>query len=190
MSTSADIRGMDIRAQILKEHGRANAQIIADFVGQDVERFAELVRAMLGGERVVAQRAAFSVGIVAERHPVLVKPHLKRMLDALEQPMHNAVHRNIIRILQACELPRALHGRIIQAMFMRMTETAQPIAVRAFAITVAERIVLFNPELGREFELMLEDLLRNDPGPAIRSRASKALWRARKGRGADQDNRW
>lgn len=166
---------MDIRAQILKEHGRANAEAVADFVGDDAKRFAELMGYMLDDEYRVAQRAAYSVNLVCEAHPHLIKPYVKRLLDVLDQPVHEAVQRNSIRIMQHCELPKALHGRITEAMFARIADPKQSIAQRAFAITVAERMVQLYPELKDEFRLLLEDALRVDPGPAIRSRASKAL---------------
>ena len=35
--------------------------------------------------------------------------------------------------------------------------------------------VKFYPELAAEFKLLLEEALRVDPGPAVRSRATKAM---------------
>jgi hypothetical protein len=166
---------MDIRAQLLKEHSRANAEAIADVVGDDAQRFAELMRYMLDDEYRVAQRAAYSVNLVCEKHPLLIKPYLKRLLDVLDRPVHEAVQRNSIRIMQHYDLPKALHGRITQAMFGRIADPQFSIAQRAFAITVAQRMVNAYPELRDEFHFLLEDALRVDPGPAIRSRAHKAI---------------
>lgn len=166
---------MDLHSQLLKEHGRANAEAIADFVGHDKARFAELMHYMLHGDVRLAQRAAFSVGIVGERHHALVTPYLKPMLAALDAPIHAAIPRNVIRLLHDGPLPKPLHGRIITAMFARIAEPRYAIAERAFAIPVAARLVQLYPELAHEFRLVLEDALRHDPGPAIRNRAAKAL---------------
>lgn len=163
------------RAQLLKEHSRANAEIVANHVGDDQQRFNELMRCMLQGERTLAQRAAFSVGIVGGRHPHLLPPHLDRMLRILDRPVHDAIHRNVIGLLQTCELPRRLHARIIAAVFPRIADPGQPIAVRAFSITVAQRLVVLHPDLRGEFELLLEQAMHANPGPAIRSRARKAI---------------
>lgn len=165
---------MDIRAQLLKAHGRVNAEAIADFVGDDKERFAVLMRCMLDDPYRVAQRAAHSVNLVCEGHPHLIKPYMKRLLDVLDTPVHEAVQRNSIRMMQFCELPKPLHGRITEAMFARIADPRRSIAQRAFAITVAMRMVKVYPELSDELRLLLEDALRVDPGPAIRSRATKA----------------
>lgn len=166
---------MDIRAQLLKGNGRANAEAVARSVGDDKDRFAALMHCMLDDTRLVGQRAAYSVSLVCEAHPHLIKPYMKRLLDALDLPVHEAVQRNTIRILQHCELPKALHGRITEAMFARIADPQRSIAQRAFAITVAMRMVTLYPELADELRLLLEDALRVDPGPAIRSRGSKAL---------------
>lgn len=166
---------MDLRTQLLKEHGRANADLIAEHVGDDPERFAELMQCMLSTEVRIAQRAAFSVGIVGERHPQLTTPYLARMLKALERPVHPAIPRNVIRILQHCDLPKALHGRIIEAMFQRIAEPRHPIAERAFAISVAARLVQRHAGLAAEFRLLLERTLQACPSAAVRSRVNKAL---------------
>lgn len=166
---------MDIRAQLLKGDWRANAEAVARFVGDYKDRFATLMHCMLDDTRLVGQRAAYGVSLVCEAHPHLIKPYVKRLLDVLDEPVHEAVQRNSIRILQHCELPKVLHGRITEAMFGRIADPQRSIAQRAFAITVAMRMVTLYPELADELRLLLDDALRVDPGPAIRSRAVKTL---------------
>ncbi len=166
---------MDIRTQVLKGNSRANADAVAAHVGGDPGRFRTLMHCMLDDDRRTSQLASHSVAIVWDRHPDLAVPYLGRLLGTLEAPVHEAVQRNSIRIMQHCELPKALHGRITEAMFGRIADPRFSIAQRAFAITVAQRLVKMYPELRDEFRLLLEDALRVDPGPAIRSRANKAL---------------
>lgn len=166
---------MDIRAQLLKEHSRRNAEVIAQYVGDDPERFAQLMDCMLGDGGRVAQRAAYSLGIVIDAYPHLAGPYVKRLLDALDAPVHEAVQRCSIRTLQTCELPVRLHGRITTTMFAIIPDPRRSIAQRAFAITVAERMVRRYPELSGEFRSLLEGLATQRPSPAIRSRASKVL---------------
>ncbi len=166
---------MDIRTQLLKEHSRRNTEAIAHFVGHDAQRFAELMKLVLANEPRVAQRAAYAMSVACEENPHLTTPYLKQLIDVLDQDVHDGIHRNSIRIMQFCALPKRLHGRITETMFLRIAEPRHSIAVRAFAITVAERMVKLYPELRDEFKLLLEAALRVDPGPAIRSRATKAL---------------
>lgn len=166
---------MDIRAALLREHSRANAERIAHHIGEDPDRFAELMRCMLKDTVLVGQRASYSMGLVAQATPDLVASYLKDMIATLDLPVHEAVQRNTVRMLQSCELPTKLHGAIAQKMFGILADPTRSIAQRAFAITVVLRLVKLYPELGEELRLWLEDALIHEPGPAIRSRATKAL---------------
>lgn len=172
---------MDIRAQLLKERGRRNAEAVADHVGRDPQRFAQLMQCVLDDTRLVGQRAAYSAGIVCDAYPHLADPYVERLLDTLDAPVHEAVQRNSIRTLQTCGLPKALHGRITGTMFAVLADPARSIAQRACAITVAARLVERYPALANEFGLLLEEVLLTDPGPGVRSRAVQTL---RKLRGA------
>jgi len=166
---------MDIRAHLHQGTSRNTADAIADHVGSDPRRFKELMRCMLDDDRRTGQLASHAATIVCDRHPELVAPYVARLLGTLGSPVHEAVQRNSIRMMQTCPLPKNLHGRITEAMFERIADPGASIAQRAFAITVAMRMVQLYPELKQEMTLLLEDALRVDPGPAVRSRAGKAL---------------
>lgn len=166
---------MDIRTQLLKGNSRANAEAVAAYVGGDPDRFRTLMQCMLDVDRRTGQLASHSVAIVCETHPDLAVTYLGRLLDTLDAPVHEAVQRNSIRIMQTCTLPQRFHGRITTVMFGLIADPQRSIAQRAFAITVAARMVQAHPGLAAELRFLLEDALRADPGPAIRSRASKLL---------------
>jgi hypothetical protein len=166
---------MDIRAQLLQEHSRRNAEAIATHVGDDPERFAVLMRCMLEDDPRVGQRAAQSVGMVCARYPQLATPYVERLLDALDAPVREAVQRNSVRTLQYSALPARLHGRITNRMFDLIADPSRAIAQRAFAITVAGRMVERYPELTDEFRVLLERVSLEGASAGIRSRVAKAL---------------
>ena len=166
---------MDIRTQLLKGNSRANADAVAAYVGDDPDRFRTLMQFMLDDDRRTGQLASHSVAIVCDTHPDLAVPYLGRLLGTLDAPVHEAVQRNSIRIMQTCTLPQRFHGRITSVMFALIADPQRSIAQRAFAITVAARMVKAHPDLGTELRILLEDALRTDPGPAIRSRARNVL---------------
>jgi len=166
---------MDIRAALDREHNKAISQHIAEHIGDDAERFAELMRVMLRDSPGMVQRAAWPMGMACEAHPELATPWVPKMLDLLDERAHEAVHRNIVRTLQFCALPKKLHGRLTGTMFTWIADPRRPIAARASAITVAMRLIKLYPELASHLRLLLEEALRVDPGPAIHSRATNAL---------------
>jgi len=115
------------------------------------------------------------VSVACDPHPDLATPYVRELLAVLDRPVHEGVQRTSIRVMQQCTLPKTYHGRITEVMFARIADPACAIAQRAFAITVGLRMVKAHPELAPELRLILEDVLRVDPGPAVRSRAGKAL---------------
>ena len=166
---------MDHRSALLHDRSKANIQRIADDVGAHPKRFAGLMDLVLHGTAREAQLAAWPASIACEAHPELGAPWVKTMLDTLDRAMHPGAHRNMIRAMEFCTLPEALHGAITDRMFTIMQDPSEAIAMRASSITVAMRMVGLYPELSSEFKLVLEEMLRTSPGPAVRSRAKKAL---------------
>ena len=166
---------MDLRAELERGHSKPISLRIAEHIGADPDRFAVLMRCLLRETPRIVQRAAWPMGMVCEAHPELAVPWIATMLDLLDEPVHEAVHRNIVRTFQFCALPKKHHGRLTEAMFAWIADARKPIAPRASAISVALRLVKLYPELADELHLLVEEALRHDPGPAIRSRAIKAM---------------
>src|SRR5688572_896562 len=109
---------MELRALILREHSRAQTDEIVKYVDDNPERFAELVRIFLAGPYRVTQRAGWPLAYCVERHPELIKPHLKPILDHLKKPdIHDAVKRNTLRLLQFIDVPKRFHGRVADICF-------------------------------------------------------------------------
>ena len=166
---------MDYRSALLKDRGKASIRRVADHIGGDTKRFAVLMDLVLHGTPREAQMASWPVSIACEAHPELGGVWVKKMLELLDHPVHPGVHRNIIRALQFCSLPEPLHGTLTERMFTLVQDPTQTIGTRAFSITVSMRMVMEYPALTNEFKLLLQELLRAAPGPAVRSRAIKAL---------------
>lgn len=166
---------MDLTKTLLKEHSKAQMTKIVDYVGKNDTRFKVLVEVYFAGPYRVTQRAAWPLSYCVEHHPGLVKPYLKRLLDFLDKPgIHNAVKRNTLRLLQYVDLPKRLHGRVADLCFQYLQSKGEPVAVKAFSLTVLQRIVEVQPELGTELKIIIEDQLPY-ASPAFRSRAMKVL---------------
>src|SRR5262245_62281700 len=96
---------------------------------------------VLAGEERLTQCAAGVMGYCAERRPELIKPYLPKLLDCLERDdMHDAVKRNVVRLLQYIEIPRRLMGKVYALCVDLVDDADEPAAVRACSLTVAARI--------------------------------------------------
>lgn len=151
---------MDLQKALLKEHSKTQTGKIVRYVGNDPQRFSELVDVFLKGPYRVTQRAAWPLSICVEQHPEIAKPHLKKLVKNLRQPaLHNAVKRNIVRLLQFVQVPKSLQGEVADICFEYLQNNQEAIAVRAFSMTVLANIVKTNPDLKHELVMILEDIL-------------------------------
>ena len=146
---------MNIRGALLEVHSKAQATKIADYVGDDPDRFAELIKCLLGPVYRVSQRAAWPVSYCIERHPELVKPYFNVLIKQLKRDdVHVAVRRNVARLLQFVEIPKRYQGRIFDACYNLLADPNETVAVRVFSMTVAAKIAKNEPDLMEELRMV------------------------------------
>lgn len=166
---------MDLKREILKEHGRKQAHKIAEYCATSSSRFKSLVDTYLAGPYRITQRASWPLSICAEEHPELIKPHLKKLLDFMTKPgVHDAVKRNTMRLLQFVDVPKRNQAQVIDLCFDFLQQPKEAVAVRVFAMTALSRVIIDKPELQKELRIILEDHLPYGTA-AFRSRASKLI---------------
>lgn len=161
---------MIIREVLESGQSRANMLKIVAYIGDDPVRFRELLDIFFEGEYRMTQRAAWPISVCAEKHPELLMPHLNRLIDQLpRQDVHDAVKRNVVRLLQFVEIPKRLQGKVYSHCLDLIADPKEPVAVKAFSITVARKIAEAEPALMEELRLVVKPLLRN-AAPALRVR--------------------
>lgn len=166
---------MDIRKELTREHSRAKTMKIVDYVGDNPVRFKVLVDVFLTGPYRITQRAAWPLSYCAERDPGLITPHLKIILNHLKKPgIHDAVKRNTVRLLQFIDIPKRHQGQVADICFAYLQDPKEPVAIRAFSMTVLASIARQNPDLRQELAILIEDQLPFG-SPAFVSRGRKVL---------------
>ena len=168
---------MDLEAEILKEHSKRNIERIADWIGSDKRRFRELMNLLLEGEPVVTQRSAWILTSCYERYPALIKPWLSSILVKMQEPgVHDAVKRNVVRMLQCADIPRPLQGRIVSLCYEYLEAVDAPVAVKANAMGVLVRLAESEPALRGELRATIEHMMPY-VGAALRARGRMVLKR-------------
>ncbi|MGZ3866713.1 MAG: hypothetical protein ACXVNM_08670, partial [Bacteroidia bacterium] len=71
---------MNLRSEILREHSKKQCVKIVKWVGNDKNRFTELMNLMLHDEYRIAQRAAWPVSYCEEEYPSLMRPWYGRVI--------------------------------------------------------------------------------------------------------------
>lgn len=149
---------MDIRSALTSGQSKANTEAIVKYIGGDAGRFAELMEIFLEGEYRLTQRAAWPISVCAETHPELIAPYLNKLVDLLpRRDIHNAVKRNIVRLLQFVEIPKKLIGKVFSHCIDLINDPNEAIAVRSFALTVAGNIANGNADLLNELRLIAQN---------------------------------
>lgn len=166
---------MDIRGALLDEHSKRRTMAVVEYIGGDPERFARLMDVFFAGEYRTTQRAAWPLNYCAERNPELIYPYLDRLVDLLaRKDVHNAVRRNIARLLQYIKIPEHLRGKVFSRCVDLVDDAGEPVAVRVFALTVAAEIAKPEPDLTGELKLIVEKHLSHTT-PAFGARARRIL---------------
>jgi hypothetical protein len=123
----------------------------------------------------LAQRAAWSVSWAARKHPDMVKPYMKELVEVLERKdLHDAVIRNSLRVLQDVEIPKRFHGKVMNACFAFLNDPGIPVAFKAFSLTILYRLAKLYPEISRELKLVIEENWDHETA-AFRSRGRRIL---------------
>lgn len=166
---------MNLREEILTEHSKAQAHKILNWIGASQKRMDELVHLFTTDEYRVVQRAAWPIGLLAETQPQLLQKHLPLFVQLLRKPgLHNAVRRNITRILQYLQIPEELKGDVMDACFSFICDVQEKAAVKAFSLTILEQLAVEYPEILPEIITIIEERWDYETA-AFHSRARKIV---------------
>jgi hypothetical protein len=166
---------MDLRQTILAEHSKANCNKITKWVGNSQQRFTELFNLFLNSEYRVNQRAAWPLSYCVIDHPELISPHLVKLVKNLHKPgIHDSIKRNTVRILQHIDIPKKFHGEIIDICFRYISSAHEPVAVKAFSLTILQNLSQQYPEIKNEVKLIIEERWPHESA-AFRNRARKFM---------------
>jgi len=163
-----------IKEWLLKEHSKRKTQLIIEYVGNNPDRLKELLTIFSEGDKRLSQRAAWPLSYIAELHPALVKPHLKFILRLLENSPHDAIKRNVMRLLQYVKIPDSLSGKVADYCFTFLSSEAEPVAIRVFSMQVLANLCVPYPELKHELIPLIENMMPYGSA-GIKSRGKKIL---------------
>jgi len=171
---------MNLKNALLEEHSRAQCDRIVKYIGDDPAKFASLMCLFFEGEYRVTQRAAWPMSYCVRRHPELVVPYFKPLIDNLyRKNLHDAVIRNTLRLLQNVEIPKKFHGKLMSRCFEYLQSNEDPVAFKAFSISILDNLSHQYPEILAELKLIIEERWPHESA-AFKSRGKKILNRKTK----------
>jgi hypothetical protein len=174
MARSLSTTSMDLEYEILKEHSKRQIARIGKWIGSDCNRFTALMELFLHGEYRVTQRSAWAISYCIEHHPELLEGWIPAMVKKMrEEGVHDAVPRNVLRILKNADIPRSQLGIIVTVCFNYLLDASIPIAIKANAMYILGNAAEKEPGLIHEIEETLLHIPNASAG--IKACAAKVL---------------
>lgn len=168
---------MDLEEEIQREHSKRQALKIAGWVGKEKKRFRMLLDVFMGEDEVPAQRSAYPLSMILEKHPELAKENLHLLLNRLSDVgIHDAVKRCVFRTLQYVKIPKRHQARVFNICMGCLSSPKETVAVRCFSMTVLGNLAGIYPELKNEVIETIRVSLKN-PTAGIKARANRELKR-------------
>ena len=166
---------MDIRKALIEDQSKSQALRIAEYIGNDQEKFKSLMHLFFNDDNRMAQRASWVVSKCHDRAPELIIPYIDKMIKGLGQTnLHPAVIRNTVRILQEVKIPKSKLGPLTDHCFNLLGKNDTPVAIKVFSMSILLNVVREIPELAKELQIIIEDQMPYAT-PGFRSRGNKIL---------------
>ncbi len=169
---------MDLKKVLLQEHSKAQADKVALYIGNDPDKFKQLMKLFFDPTYRVTQRAAWPMSMCVEKNPKLILPYLSKMIDNLDRQTV-AVKRNSVRALQFIEIPTRLQGKAVNTCFELLNDPSESIAVKVFSMTILANICEKQPDLANELRLSIDSQMPMGSA-GFKSRGKKILARLQK----------
>lgn len=166
---------MSFKERLAQGHCKEITQSIVREVCNNPEKMEEFMQTFIDGPMRITQRAAWPLGFIVQKKPNLLTPYYPVLIKELDNKNnHQAVNRNILRALQYTNIPKKHQGKILDKCFQFLSDNNQPIAIKAFSMTVAYNLGKEYPEIIPELKASIE-LLLPDGSSGIKSRGNKIL---------------
>lgn len=96
---------MNIRKEVLDYGSKDQVVKVANFIGSDEKKFAELMNLFFSPNNLHAHRASWVMSHVTDKYPWMINPYLDKLVKNLFNSPGDAIKRNTIRIFQSIEIP-------------------------------------------------------------------------------------
>lgn len=160
---------------LTQSHSKVVTEQVRRSVNADPEKFDELMHLFLGDDTELARRAAWPLSYIVCDSPELIRKWYPQIIAKLKRPdQHHAIYRNIFRFLEEIPIPKKHCAVVFDLAVKYIINAAQPIAVRAFALTTAGNVARTFPELGPELRMIIQQL-QEETSAAIRVRCKRLL---------------
>ena len=168
---------MDIAQKLKQGHSRQIIDEIVHHIGDNENRFLQLLNCFMSNDNRLSQRASWALGNLSQLHPHLFDNHHRVFLNCFhDKKKHNAIRRNIVRIYQVAHIPEEYEAELYDICLNFIADNEEAIAVKAFSIRACERVIEKYPEMANELLTEIKSKIPNWSS-GLKSRGNKFLKR-------------
>lgn len=149
-------------------------------IGSDQKRFDELIKNVKAESIKGGLNYSQIMTLISDKHPQLFAKHSQHLAELFAKTKNSSVKRNIIRCFQTINIPEESEGILFEEGLKALQASEEPIAVKAFGMTVLRRICEKYPDLAAELIPVIEILVEQKVSAGIVNRGEKELKKLRK----------
>ncbi|MFK8038498.1 MAG: hypothetical protein AB8B74_09430, partial [Crocinitomicaceae bacterium] len=128
----------------------------------------------------LVQRATQSLSKIHDRDKIFLKPYFSDLIRGLGKPQIDAYKRNVLRIFQVAEIPKADEGFLFDKAFGYLESKTEAIAIKAFAMTVCRKIAERHSDLVPEIIDTIEHILVEETATGLLNRGKHEVIKLKK----------
>ena len=180
----------ELKENLRRQNLKWNWDAIASDCVANPKLLPHLIRHCISEEVQIQQNAGAVLGKLINLDKEILVPHIPSMLKNLQSDPHDAVKRATMRVLERIEIPEKLEGDVYDVAMQFVTDFNQPVAIRAFSMTVARRICQSYPSLSLELLPVVQGFfeLKQSAGIIARARKELKILEKLKGKAGEEDS--
>lgn len=159
---------------LLREHSRANTDLLVDIILGKPELFDELWVLVLRNEDPLSRRAAWVADYSAAIHPDFIEEKIEDLAVKVITFSSDGLKRHALRMLSRSKFPKKNLGYLVDACFKWLENKSESVAVKMYSMEILGQVCKQMPELSGE----LYDLIKiqmTEATPGFRSCGSRIM---------------
>jgi len=165
---------LKLRNLLLAEPNPDWEETTAEFVCSNKVHFDQLMDCFISGDFRLSHRATLIILRIAKTKSQWVVEQIGTLAISLNRSQPVWYRRNLLRILQNYRIPEDQWGHVADECFHYLVSADQPVAIKAFSMSVLYNLTRDLPDLARELRISIEDQLHS-ASAGFKARARKVL---------------
>jgi hypothetical protein len=167
---------MTLREDLTHRSTEFNAKAWAKKIVTSEALQHELYDCLFNEPPAIGSRASWVLSHCHDLDPGIIASKEDQLIGLLKQKgLHHGITRNILRIYQEQPVPEEHSAFMLDTCYAFLKNPSEPIAIRAFSMTVIFNISKTYPELLNELAVVLQSIAQHEEAPALISRSKNTL---------------